>query len=92
MCWPLEFGKTSVGQKRKGVCPRDLLQEVLQKLRLTSGRAGFGFFSGHPPGLWLRQGRWSCSAGWGGTGRKAKVSKAGVAQAQFKPDASTWHC
>ena len=90
--WPLGWGKPRWdGRGLEGACPGDLLPEVLQKLRLTSGRAGLDFFSAHQPVLLLRWGRWSCSAGWGETGRKAKVSKARVACGQFKPNASTWH-
>lgn len=79
------------GEGWRGICPGDLLPEVLQKLRLTSGRAGLGFFSARQLVLLLRWGRWSCSADWGKMGRKTKFSKAGVACAQFKPNASPWH-
>lgn len=68
MSCPLELGNTSGTEEGwEGACPGELLQGVLQKSTLTSRRAGFGFFSGHQPGLLLRWGRWSCSAGWGGT-------------------------
>lgn len=50
--------------------PMPLLLGVLQKLRLTSGRAGLGFFSVHQPVLLLPRGRWSCSAGWGEAGER----------------------
>lgn len=87
MCYPLELGTpsgTEEGWER--ACPGELLQEVLQKLRLTSRRAGFGFFSGHQPGLLLRWGRWSCSAGWGGTEpRLAKLGWHGPSLSQMPP-------
>lgn len=69
----LKVGKPSMRQE--GACPGGLLLEVLQKLRLTSGRAGLGFFSARRPVLLLQWGQWSCSAGWGEMGRKVKFSK-----------------
>ena len=90
--WPSRWGKPQWDRRGlDGACLGGLLLEVLQKLRLTSGRGGLDFFSVHQPMLLLQWDQCSCSAGWGETGRKAKVSKARVACAQFKPNVSTWH-
>lgn len=90
---PLELGNTPGAQKRPGrgpalgTCSGDApeVETYFRESRIWFFfRASAKALAPVGPMELLRR------LGW--DSRKAKVSKASLAQAQFKADASTWHC